>query len=304
MQYIIEFADASDRAVAGGKGYGLYLLTSWDLEVPSGVVLGTRAYNEAISSPELAGLIESGEASTIRDSINNLEFWPALANEIEQAWADLTSTNGTDLRVSCRSSATAEDSAAASFAGQFATVLGVAGPDGIANAVKQCWASAWSDEALAYRNTANTENDRVSMAVVIQKMVRADTSGVAFSINPVTGDDSEIMVNSSWGLGETVVSGLVSPDMFTVQKPDMQITGREISQTKSVRHVVAQDGSIEEQSVPYADAMQPSLTDEQVAEVASMACLAEEKAGSPQDIEWAYEAGTLYLLQTRPITTV
>lgn len=303
--YLIEFADASERSEAGGKGYGLHLLTSWGLNVPPGMVLATDAYREMLASAQVSELLGSGDVSAIRSAIREFEADPQLADRISQAWDQLTGRHGSDLRVSCRSSATAEDSAGASFAGQFATVLGVSGPGNVLDAVRECWASVWSDEALSYRDAAGISHDDVAMAVVIQKMVSAESSGVAFSVNPVTGDESQVMINASWGLGETVVSGLVSPDMFLVQKSDREIAFREVSQSKTVRHIVSADGSIEEEAVGFAEASQPSLTDEQVLEVAEVAMTAEQNAGSPQDIEWAYEAGgELYVLQTRPITTL
>jgi phosphoenolpyruvate synthase/pyruvate phosphate dikinase len=312
MHYVIEFSDASDRATAGGKGYGLHRLTNWGMNVPRGVVVSSRAYDEMMSEPQVAAAVSAlesnptynGAAAAVRDAISAVAFGSDIETEVRSAWASLENAAGQHLRVSCRSSATAEDSAAASFAGQFATILGVVGPVNVMDAIKQCWASVWSLEALTYRASHNIPHSAVSMAVVIQQMVRAETSGVAFSVNPVFGDNEQVMINASWGLGEVVVSGLITPDTFLVGKTGMGIVAREISQAKSVMHVMNSDGVVEELPVNPVQSMTASLTDEQVQEVARLAVDAEVSSGSPQDVEWAYEGGKLYVLQTRPITTL
>ncbi len=304
MNQIIEFSEASDRAVAGGKGFGLHRLSCWNLNVPPGFVVSSDAYRDALASLEIDPSDSNFDADSVSSAIIKSEFPDGLEDELEIALGRLEDAHGAGLRVSCRSSATAEDSATASFAGQFATVLGVAGLEGVIDAIKECWASIWSPEAVSYRGTNGIGHQDVSMAVVVQKMVNAVSSGVAFSVNPVTGNANEVMINSNWGLGETVVSGLVTPDTFLVGKADRSITAREISQTKNVSHVVTGEGSIEEVNVGSIEAISSSLTDEQILEVASLAADVEDHAGSPQDLEWAYEAGELFVLQTRPITTI
>jgi phosphoenolpyruvate synthase/pyruvate phosphate dikinase len=312
MRYLIEFPAASDRASAGGKGFGLHRLSSWGMNVPRGVVVASHAYDEAMNDPQIIEFVtaldtnpnDRGAAMAVRDAVLAIDITPELADEIRSAWDTLENAAAQQLRVSCRSSATAEDSAAASFAGQFATVLGVVGPGSVMSAIKECWASVWSVEALTYRASHNIPHSAVSMAVVIQQMVRAETSGVAFSVNPVFGDTEQVMINASWGLGETVVSGLVTPDTFLVSKPGMEIVARDISQSKSVKHEMNDEGMVEELPVNPIQAMTTSLTDAQVREVAALAISAEQNAGSPQDVEWAYEDGSLYVLQTRPITTL
>lgn len=304
MRYVVPFSEASDRAIVGGKGFGLHRLTSWDLNVPPGSVVRTAAYDEAMTSIGI-GVNDPGlSASDVSAAILSFDPNEQLVDEIDQLWTEMSRMHGVDLRVSCRSSATAEDSATASFAGQFATVLGVRESDGVIEAIKQCWASVWSDEAVAYRESNGISHAEVSMAVVVQKMVNASCSGVAFSINPVTSDSGEVMINSNWGLGETVVSGMVTPDTFLVSRTDNSISFRDISQAKTIKHVVGADGAVEEVAAGPLEVMSPSLTDEQIVEVAKTAVMAEEEAGIPQDIEWAYEGDELFVLQTRPITTV
>lgn len=304
MRYVVEFADASDRAVVGGKGFGLHRLAGWDLNVPPGFVVASSSYEEALGLLGIDVADPDLDAENVAAQFLAANVPDALVDEVAGSLERLEQEHGHGLHVSCRSSATAEDSAAASFAGQFATVLGVSGADGVIDGLRRCWSSAWSTEAVSYRQSNGISHGEVSMAVVVQKMVNASSAGVVFSVNPVTGDAGEVMINSNWGLGESVVSGLVTPDTFLVSKTDRTVTVREISQAKSVAHVMTPDGSVEEKPVGPLEAISPSLTDEQVVEVASLAIAIEEKAGSPQDVEWAYEADVLYVLQTRPITTV
>ena len=313
MSYLLTLEQASSRAAAGGKGEGLHRLNAWGLNVPAAYVVASDAYRAAVSAPEIAGLIGKSRgasdeearaiARSIQSALRSVDLPSGLVAEIAEAWSALSEGADGAISVSCRSSGTAEDSAAASFAGQFSTVLGLSGVDGISHGIRECWASAWSPEAASYSRTNDIDVTAIGMAVVIQPMVRADVSGVAFSINPVTNSASEVMINSSWGLGEVVVSGLVTPDTFLVAKSGLDIVAKEISPEKSVRHVTTASGAVEEQPVDPVSAMMPSLTDEQVAEVAKMTLRAETEAGSPQDVEWAFENGELFVLQTRPITT-
>jgi pyruvate,water dikinase len=311
---MLTLEEASSRAAAGGKGEGLHRLDAWGLNVPPAYVVSSDAYRDAVSSPEIAGMIsllpsasDSERPATFRAiqaALRSAELPGALTDEIAHAWSALTGGDERHASVSCRSSGTAEDSAAASFAGQFSTVLGLSGVEGIARGIRECWASAWSPEAAAYSRTNGIDVTTVAMAVVVQRMVRADVSGVAFSVNPVTGSHQEVMINASWGLGEVVVSGLVTPDTFLVGKPGLDILVRDISPEKSVRHVTALTGEVVERQVDPVTAMMPCLTDEQVTEVAQMTLRAEAEAGAPQDVEWAYEGAELFVLQTRPVTTV
>lgn len=313
MRYLLTLDEASSRAAAGGKGEGLHRLKSWGLNVPPAYVVSSDAYREAIEAPEIAELVARTPGATGSDStalagdvqaaLRSIELPHELLDEIAEAWTFL-SGDADGLSVSCRSSGTSEDSSAASFAGQFATVLGLSGVDGIERGIRECWASAWSPEAAAYSRTRGIDAAATHMAVVVQRMVRADTAGVAFSVNPVTNSRDEVMINASWGLGEAVVSGLVTPDTFLVSKATFNVVARDISTGKSTSHVMTATGQVEERQVDPVTAMMPSLTDEQIAEVAQMTLRAESEAGSPQDVEWAYEGAELFVLQTRPVTTV
>jgi pyruvate,water dikinase len=313
MKQLLSLDEAASRPLAGGKGHGLHLLRAWGLNVPPAYVVSTAAYRAAITSPQVAaatdrlrdarpGEVAQAAADTQR-LLLEMPLHPALSAELGQAWEKIAATSSGRASVSCRSSATIEDSGSDSFAGQFATVLGVSGQAEIERAVRHCWASVWSPEAVGYCRARGIDPLSASMAVVVQRMVRADVSGVAFSVNPVTGGSGEAMINASWGLGETVVSGLVTPDTFLVSKTSLEIIAADISQSKTVRHVLTDDGKVEEQAVDPVTAISASLSDAQVAEVAALAVHCERKAGSPQDVEWAFEDGRLYVLQTRPVTT-
>jgi pyruvate,water dikinase len=307
MKLLLRLEEAGSAGLAGGKGHGLHLLRLWGLNVPHAVILSTAAYRDALASPSLAALVRDADdhsdparTGAVRSALLEARLPAALEAALDEAWTEVGgSPSGS---VSCRSSATVEDSRSRSFAGQFATVLGVRSAAALKDAVRHCWASAWTAEAAAYRQRAGVPASEVGMAVVIQRMVRADVSGVAFSINPVTEDSSEVMINASWGLGETVVSGLVTPDTFIVDKASLQVVGSDISTGKGVMHVLDATGVVVERTVDAATAASRTLSDAQAAEVARLAIRAESQAGTPQDVEWAIAGGELVALQARPVT--
>ena len=201
-----------------------------------------------------------------------------------------------------RSSATAEDLADASFAGQHDTYYYVAA-ESIGLMVKKCWASLWSNAAFSYRHTQGIEHRTVYMAVVVQEMVRSDVSGVTFTADPVSGNNSIIITESSWGMGAAIVDGRVSPDQYLVDKASNKLTSIKISDKKfMVPARLEPDQGARLVEVPANLRRMKSLTDEQVAEIAVLATRAEAHFGSPQDLEWAIQDGQLFLLQSRPIT--
>ena len=207
-----------------------------------------------------------------------------------------------DVSVAVRSSALDEDGASSSFAGQHATFLNVSGEQEVAEAVARCWRSAFSAPALYYRSQQGLDSDTIGMAALVQQLLPAKVSAVAFSANPVTGNRDEVLINASWGLGESIVSGTVTPDTFVVRKSDMAITAEEIGD-KTVMTAPA-PGGVGEIDVPEHLHERPSLTNEQVIEVATLAVGLESRMGWPVDIECAYYEDSLYLLQCRPITTL
>jgi phosphoenolpyruvate synthase/pyruvate phosphate dikinase len=207
-----------------------------------------------------------------------------------------------ELVAAVRSSAVDEDGAAASFAGQHETYLNIVGADSIVKAVARCWESARSERALEYRRKQGLSVERPQLAVFVQQLVASDVSAVVFSANPITANRDEILINASWGLGESIVGGTVTPDTFMVRKTDLAVTGRIVADKQ--RMTVAVSGGTNEVDVPRFLRAQPSLNDEQVIEMAQLALTLEATMSYPVDVECAYAGGKLYLLQCRPITAL
>lgn len=232
---------------------------------------------------------------------------PAMADTllqaVEHAYRGLGERCGTSHpAVAVRSSALDEDGSDASFAGQHDTYLNIRGIDAVVDAVGRCVLSASSSEALAYRRQRGISVDDVQMAVLVQQLVPADVAAVVFSANPISGSRDEVMINSNWGLGESIVGGTATPDMFVVQKQGLEVSCRDIA--RKDRMTVMTDTGTEEVDVPEDIRSQSSLAHEQILEVARLAMMLEEFVGHPVDVECAIARNTLYLLQCRPITTL
>jgi pyruvate,water dikinase len=203
-----------------------------------------------------------------------------------------------------RSSAISEDGSAASFAGLYESYLNMIGEDEVLDAVHRCYVSLWSQRAVSYRANRGSNADE-AMAVVVMKLVPSETSGIAFTAHPVTGSLDQVIINASFGLGEAIVSGRVTPDSFLVDKRNFAILEREIypKELAVFPHPDGGGGVVEEKLAPDRQRA-ASLTDEQACEVARLAARVETHYGSPQDIEWGLYEDQLYLLQSRPITTL
>ena len=226
-----------------------------------------------------------------------------LRDEITTAISDLMACHSLpDFIAAVRSSAVDEDGAIASFAGQHETYLNIVGADAIIQAVTRCWESARSERALEYRRQQGLPVDRPQIAVLVQQLVPADVSAVVFSANPITGNRHEIVINASWGLGESIVGGTVTPDTFIVRKSDLAVINRVIADKQ--RMTVSAPGGTHEVEVPRFLRNTTSLNDEQVIEMAKLAVTLEATMEHPVDVECAYASGELYLLQCRPITTL
>ena len=205
--------------------------------------------------------------------------------------------------VAVRSSALDEDGVGASFAGQHETYLNVMGLAAIAEAVQRCRASASAPRALAYREAQGLAAVAdTAVAVLVQRLIVADVSAVAFSANPVTGDHNELIVTASWGLGESIVGGTVTPDTYRVRKADLSVAAHQIAE--KTRMTVAVPEGTREVGVPQLLRRQPALTAEQVAAIGQLVLALEDRFGWPVDVECAFTRHTLYLLQCRPITTL
>ena len=284
--------DCHNRTLVGGKVANLSRLAA-SYRVPPGFCLTTAALKKAIT----AGFVLEENAprpQTLPDAIDG-----ALAMAY-QTLADLCSVVSPSVAV--RSSAVDEDGTGASFAGQYETYLNIIGGDAVAEAVMRCWGTIQSARVLDYRRQQGLARDGTQLAVLVQQLVMADVSAVVFSANPVNGNRDEVVINASWGLGESVVGGTVTPDTYVIHKADLSVASRQIAEKHYM--TVAVDGGTQEVGVPRFLRTQPSITDDHAAEMAQLALKLETEMGWPVDIECAYRAGDLYLLQCRPITTL
>jgi len=281
MQFIKHFLETDDAALprVGGKGLNLGKLTKAGFPVPTGFCVTTDAYRLSVQ-----GLSEQNEGS-----IKDIELMPKLIAEIQTAQEKLRTTT-----FAVRSSATAEDLAEASFAGQQDTFLNVT-PEELLDALKACWASLWSERAIAYRQTQRIADEGLAMAVVIQEMCEADVSGVLFTVAPFNENAS--IIESNWGLGESVVSGTITPDSFHVSRD----TGEFLERNVATKCEMVTAAGVSE--VPATQQDVPSLTDAQLKELTQLGMQVETHYGQPMDIEWALADGQFVLLQSRYITT-
>jgi pyruvate,water dikinase len=218
-----------------------------------------------------------------------------IADAVREAYAAL----GPDVAVAVRSSATAEDLPEMSFAGQQESYLNIRGADAVLDAVQRCWASLWTARAIEYRVRQGVASADVSLAVVVQELVPADDAGVACTVNPLTGDRDQLMINAAWGLGESIVSGQVTPDTVLAAK-DGTILDQTVAD-KELMTVRTDDGTREE-PVPADRREQPVLDTSAVAELAEIARGIEELYSQPMDIEWARHDGRFFIVQARPVT--
>lgn len=311
MSYTTSFPKLSKNniPIAGGKGANLGEMTAVGFPVPSGFVLTTRAYDAFVQAHGLQQQIVDLARTVSADDPQSSEVASEkikqlfLAAEMPADIAEVVMAANDKLgetAVAVRSSATAEDLIDASFAGQQETYLNVQGKDALLEAVKKCWASLWTARAITYRLKQEIAPDDVSLAVVVQKQIASEVSGVAFSLNPNNNDYDEAVINSNFGLGESIVSGLVTPDNFVVSKVTGKIIEKQLANKEYVL-ISKADGGMEE--ITLADPKQASLTDAQVIALTKLVTNVEAHYNLPMDIEWAYADGELYLLQARPITT-
>lgn len=307
MRIVLPLSEVTrhDLAVAGGKGANLGELVRAGFPVPPGFVVTTAAYDAAVDAAGIRDAITALASASDPDgsageAIRRLFDAPVpadIADAVTGAYAEL----GPDAVVAVRSSATAEDLAEASFAGQQDTYLGVRGTEAVLDAVRRCWASLWTDRALAYRARADIDPARVSLAVVVQRLVDADAAGVLFTANPATGRRTETVINAAFGLGEALVGGEVTPDELTVEQG--RVTARTTAD-KRVRTVLAAGGGTRLAEQAPVRRTAAVLTDAEAVELAALGGRVADHVGSPQDIEWVRADGAFALVQARPITAL
>jgi pyruvate,water dikinase len=315
---VVAFTDsgAAEPGYTGGKGANLGRLAQAGFPVPPGFTVTTVAYGAFIRDNDIAGELEQLVAAIDYDDpdaleaatseIRSLIAGASLSNEIATAVVEAYRALGGDAFVAVRSSGTAEDTAEASYAGLHDTYLDVRGEEAVLDAVRSCWASLWTARATGYRHRNAVDHLSVPIAVVVQSMVAADVAGVLFTGNPLTTATDEMVVNASWGLGESVVGGTITPDEFTLDGGTLEVIDSRIG-TKATEIVRAPDGlpgTITVATDPER-AVSRCLSDDQLVELGRLGRRVQSHYDElPQDIEWAINAGELYLLQARPITGV
>jgi rifampicin phosphotransferase len=316
-EYVLPLADARavQLAVAGGKGASLARLSAAGLPVPGGFVIATAAYQQFMQDNELEprlltalGPVDAAQPATheaasaaIGDLFHGAPMPGAIAEAVRHAYAELGQG---DLAVAVRSSATAEDLPGTSFAGQQETYLNLRGEEALLQGVRRCWASLWTARAIGYRLQMGIDHRSVSMAVVVQRMVRPDVAGVLFTANPTTGERTELVVDASYGLGEAVVSGLVTPDRLLIDRATLAIKEAVLG-AKEVAILPSDEQGTVTEAVPEDRRGQQALSARWVRELGGLALRVEsEFGGAPQDIEWAMAEGRCWLLQARPMTAL
>ena len=317
---MVWFSDVGreDLGLVGGKGANLGELTRAKIPVPPGFVVTADTYFRFIQVNALEPLIKkelfgldvhdsrqlNERAAKIRQRIIDAPMPRHMAEEIKDAYRELG-----EGPVAVRSSATAEDLPEASFAGQQSTFLNVVGAENVVLAVQACWASLFEGRAIFYREEAGYDHTKVGLAVPVQRMVQSEKSGVMFTVEPVTSDASKITIEAVYGLGEGIVSGEISPDLYFVEKESLQVVDKTVTpQSRMIAIAEGSDGSYEGanawREVPEDLREAQKLTDAEIRELARIGRAVEEHYGHHQDIEWAYEGGKFYLTQARPVTTM
>ncbi len=313
--------ETEHKPFVGGKNASLGEMMRAELPVPPGFAVTTNAYERIWTDKALVddinGLLRTidhddfaanREASLkIRARIEEAPVPDDVVNDVSEAYEALCRHCDVDnLPVAVRSSATAEDLPDASFAGQQDTYLWITSADDVVEHVRRCWSSLFTDRAIAYRHQMGYLHQAIAMSVGIQKMVDPIASGVAFTLNPTNGDRSQVAVDASWGLGEAVVSGEVTPDNFLIDKVLREVISREISD-KHIEYRLTDGGTVEKVEVAEERRKTPSVSDEDLVAIAILARRAEKHYGCPQDVEWAVDrhlpsGENVVMLQSRPET--
>jgi pyruvate,water dikinase len=305
-----------DIPIVGGKGANLGEMTNAEIPVPPGFIVTADAYFDFIKKSKLIDKIRQllkpldpsdskqlqQTAAQVKQLILDTAMPAELAREIEQAYVKM----GKGL-VAVRSSATAEDLPEASFAGQQRTFLNMEGEKRVVAAVQECWASLFEPRAIFYRQQHGFDHFKVGIAVPIQKMIQSQASGVMFTIEPVTSDNSKVVIEAVYGLGEAIVSGEVTPDLYVVDKDSLKITTTKVVNQESQlikNPIAAADETNIWAPLPTSIQSKQKLTDKEIIKLAWLGKQIEDHYRFPQDIEWAKEDSEIYILQTRPVTTI
>ncbi|MBU0722872.1 hypothetical protein KJ992_01250 [Patescibacteria group bacterium] len=299
-----------DILIAGGKGASLGEMTQAKILVPQGFVILASAFDKFLEETDLNIEIEAllhkinlqnvnsvdQVSNEIRDLILDADFPKDIAKEIQKEFFKLKSKY-----VAVRSSATAEDSKVASWAGELESYLNTTRNNLLKN-VKKCWASLFTPRAIFYRLEKNLHKSKISVAVVIQKMIQSEISGICFTVHPVTKDYDQIIIEAGYGLGEAIVGGIITPDTYVVHKIEKNILDKNISKQKKMI-VKKKDRNIEKQ-VPKSKQEKQKLSDREILSLSEICRRIENHYNFPQDIEWVFAKNKFYIVQSRSITTL
>ena len=312
----LEEVGKEDLATVGGKGASLGEMINIDVPVPGGFAVTAQAFRDFINRARIAQKLSDALKVDVNDEAQLLKAEAAakklimdakVPKDIERAirsrYDELCKREGKEVFVAVRSSATAEDLPDASFAGQQETYLNTRGADQVFEAVRKCWASLYGARAIFYRVEQGFDHDKVNLSAIVQKMVDSEKSGVMFSSQPSTGEPL-VVIEAAWGLGESVVSGSVSPDNYVVDRLKKSIVSR-FTATKEIQ-IIRDPKTLKTVTVkvPAEKKEVVVLTDDEILQLANYAEILEKHYGIPQDIEWGVEKNKIYILQSRPITTI
>jgi pyruvate,water dikinase len=324
MEYVLDFEklDKDSLPLVGGKNASLGEMIKAGIRVPPGFAVTTDSYLEFTTAAGIKDKINDrladfnpDDVQALNDASRDAQQWikeapmpEAVGRAIEERYRRLCEKCGVEsIPVAVRSSATAEDLPTASFAGQQDTYLWIQGAEQVASHVQKCWASLYTPRAIAYRIKNEFPHEKVLISVGVQKMVNAKAAGVMFTLNPITGDVSKVVIEGNWGLGETVVSGSVNPDKFVVDKVMLEINERTIS-TKHIECVFdLKQGKVLEADVEEDLQCTCCLTDNEIKMLVRAAKNIENHYGRPMDIEWAIDQDipfpeNIFIVQARPET--
>lgn len=312
MRFIKTFKQISKRdvLVAGGKGASLGEMTQAKIPVPRGFVILASAFDKFLEETDLGIEIEAKlrkvnlkdinsverVSNEIMDLILDTEFPKDIAKEIQKEFSNLKARY-----VAVRSSATAEDLSVASWAGELESYLNTTKGNLLEN-VKKCWASLFTPRAIFYRFEKRLNDAKISVAVVVQKMVQSEISGICFTVHPVTKDYGQMIIEAGYGLGEAIVGGKITPDTYTIHKEKWKILDKNIEK-QEVMIIKNKNGNIERE-VQKSKREKQKLSDSKILKIAKICQAIENRYKKPQDIEWTFEKGKFYIVQSRPITTL
>ena len=317
LPLVVDFKgiDKHDTPLVGGKGANLGEMTKAGFPVPGGFAITINAYDMFLKENDIAKKIydilgttdvndpnQLGDASRkIQKMVVSGRLPDTVSREVISSYKSLSGAFKKSL-VAVRSSATAEDAGDTSFAGQQASFLNVSGEANLLIKVRECWGSLFTPRSIFYRVENKIKHEDVKIAVMVQKMVQSEVSGIMFSIDPVNNDKDRIIIESVWGLGEMIVQGSVVPDKYVVQKDTFAILSKEISDQKI--QLIKVGAETKEVEVPKSIIEKQKITNEEIVFLAKISDKLQKHYFFPQDTEWAKEKGKLYIVQTRPVTTI